>query len=188
MATWVGWQAQFLEAAGLPTDEAVQNLLFDWSQHAASSCRNNPIDVSRAASGASNCHRLTASRTAKNYTSHGQAASAFAHEINSGNFPHLLAQLGFADPYEAPSVSAVTAELRKWGSPAFASFFQAHAHSGSGSGGGGGGGGPGEPHVHKGWADLARSLNSRAPRALSRSSHLVRQALRASSHGGRVRH
>lgn len=188
MAVWTGWQLQLLKAANGSQAEITQEFLFDWHSHAASDCRNNPIDISRSASGASNCHKLTSTRTAKNYTSHAQAATAFATEIRSGNFPALLKQLRVADPYEAPSVSAVVTDLRKWGSPGFANYFQAHAHAGSGSGGGGGGGGTGEPHVHKGWHDLRRSVNSRLPHALARSQHLVRQAMRASSHGGRVKH
>lgn len=51
-----------------------------------------------------------------------------------------------------------------------------------------GGGGPNEPHVHKGWADLRRSINHRMPIALTKARSLTRQALRATSHGGKVRH
>lgn len=44
-----------------------------------------------------------------------------------------------------------------------------------------------EPHVHKGWHDVRRSVNTRMPHSLAKVSHLTRQALRATSKGGRVR-
>lgn len=187
MAVWSGWQFELLRAAGLPANESSGNFLFDWSQHSASDCRNNPIDVSRAATGATNCHKLTSARTAKNYTSHSSAAGAFSRQIHSGAFPALLAALRTADPYQAPSPAAVVRDLRTWGSPAFANYYSSHSNVSSGGGGGGGGGGAGQPHVHKGWAHLRKSLNHNAPKQLAKAQKLTRQALRATSHGGKVR-
>lgn len=187
MGAWAGFQVEFEAAAGLPEGEVNQEFLYDWSQHAASDCRNNPIDVSHSAAGATNCKKLTSTRTAKNYTSHASAAHAFSQQIHSGNFPALLHALNSAIPYQQPSPKAVASDLRKWGSPAFATYYLAHAGTGSG-GGQGGGGGAGQPHVHKGWHDIRRSVNTRMPKALAHVQHLTRQALRATSHGGKVRH
>lgn len=187
MGEWTGWQADLLGRAGLPTAEATQEFLYDWHSHTASDCGNNPIDISRGASGATNCKKLTDTRTAKNYTSHAQAATAFSQQIHSGQFPALLRALNSAIPYQQPSVAAVVADLRKWGSPGFATYYRNHANAGSG-GGQGGGGGSGEPHVHKGWHDIRRSVNTHMPRALAQAEHLTRQALRAAGGGGRVRH
>ncbi len=50
-----------------------------------------------------------------------------------------------------------------------------------------GGSGSGQPHVHKGWHDIRRSVNTNMPHALARAQHLTRQALRATSHGGKVK-
>lgn len=50
------------------------------------------------------------------------------------------------------------------------------------------GGGAGEPHVHKGWHALRRSINHNMPKHLERAEELTRKALRATSKGGRVRH
>ena len=187
MAVWTGWQADLLGRAGLPTAEITQEFLYDWHTHSASDCRNNPIDISHGASGATNCHKLTPTRTAKNYASHSTASGAFSAEIHSGNFPALLRALNSAIPYQQPSISAVVSDLRKWGSPGFATFYKNHANTGSG-GGQGGGGSAAQPHVHKGWHDIRRSVNSRMPRALEKVEHLTRQALRATSHGAKVRH
>lgn len=187
MGIWSGWQADLLGRAGLPTAEATQEFLFDWHSHAASDCKNNPIDISHSASGATNCHKLTSSRTAQNYTSHASAASGFSVQIHSGNFPALLAALKQPSPYNVSNPSAVASDLRKWGSSAFASYYAAHATT-VGSGSGGGGGGAGQPHVHHGWRDLRRSINHNMPHNLARVQHLARQALRATSHGGKVKH
>ena len=186
MGVWTGWQADLLGRAGLPTAEATQEFLYDWHTHSASDCRNNPIDISHGASGATNCKKLTSSRTAKNYTSHSSAAGAFSNEIHSGNFPALLRALNSAVPWQQPSPAAVAADLRRWGSPGFATYYLNHSSSGSG-GGQGSGGGAGQPHVHKGWHDIRRSVNTRMPHALAQVQHLTRQALRATSKGGKVR-
>lgn len=178
MAVWNGFQQELLSAAGLPTAEITQEFLYDWSQHTASSCRNNPLDISRAMSGATNCQKLTSARTAKNYTSHAQAATAFAHQINSGSFPALHAALGFADPYQAPSPAAVVSDLRKWGSPGFASYYASHSQAGSGSGGGGGGGGIRLPKGHQGFHDMQKALGHSLPTSLRRSRIIRERVLR----------
>jgi hypothetical protein len=49
------------------------------------------------------------------------------------------------------------------------------------------GSGSGQPHVHKGWHDIRRSVNTNMPHALARAQHLTRHALRATSHGGKVK-
>lgn len=171
---WVGFQAEFLTAANLPTDEAVQSFLYDWHSHASSNCANNPIDVSRSASGATNCHKLTSTRTAKAYTSHAQAASAFARQINSGAFPHLLAALKAPSPYNVADPAAVASDLVKWGSKAFATYYGSTATT-TGSGGGGGGGITGQtPRGHHGFADMQKALAHTMPTKLRRA-HIIRQ-------------
>lgn len=179
MPIWNGFQQELLSAAKLPTDEAHQEFLFDWSAHTTSDCANNPVDISRAASGASNCHKLTNSRTAKKYATHSSAADAFSRQIHSGSFPHLLAALQAIDPFQQPDTSAVAADIRKWGSTQFATFYASHSQSGSGAGSGGGGPGAGAPRAHGGWADLRKSVNHHFPTALRRSERNINAALRS---------
>jgi hypothetical protein len=104
-----------------------------------------------------------------------------------GAFPALLRALRSAVPYQQPDPSAVAADLRKWGSPAMATYYLNHSSTGSGGGGGGGGGGAGQPHVHKGWHALRRSINHNMPTKLAHAEHLTRLALRATSKGGKVK-
>lgn len=186
MAVWDGWQIQLLDAANISGNEATASFLTDWNAHANSDCANNPVDISRAATGAANCRRLTRSRTAKKYTSHAQAATAFARELESGNFPHLLGAIRNADPYQNPNPSQVAADFRTWGSSKMASYYLDHASSGSGSGTGGGGGG-GTPHTHKGWEDLRHSFNHNMPRSLNQSERNIAAALRSLSRSRKVR-
>lgn len=185
MATWQGWQAQLLTAASLPTAEATQEFLFDWSQHAASDCQNNPVDISHVLGTRRDCHKLTATRTAQNYTTHGNAATAFKDEIHSRNFPHLLAALKVADPYQEPNPSSVAADLRVWGSPAFATYYLSHSNVGTGAGGDGGSGAI--PHAHKGWEDLRKSVNHKLPGSLKQSDRNVAAALRSLGRGRKVK-
>src|SRR5215472_7936490 len=186
MATWNGWQEQLLTAAKLPTAESTQNFLYDWSQHATSDCRNNPVDISHAATGATNCHKLTKTRTAKKYVSHAQAATAFSAQIHSGNFPSLLAALKTADPYQSPDAAGVAADFSKWGSAAMATYYTNHASTGSGSGSTGGGDGS-FAHAHNGWTDLQHSINDNMPAALRASQRNTSAALRALSKARKVR-
>lgn len=186
MATWAGWQAQLLKAASVPDSPGNEAFLGDWHDSANSNCKNNPVDISRAATGATNCHKLTATRTAKNYASHAQAATAFNRELRSGNFPHLLAALKSGDPYNASDPHNVIADLIVWGSVAFAFMLQQNYGPPSG-GGGGGGGGSKSVRAHSGWADLRHSINHNMPRALNKSNRNVRAALRSLSHGRKVR-
>lgn len=43
------------------------------------------------------------------------------------------------------------------------------------------------PRAHSGWRDLRRSVNRTMPHALNRASALTRSALRATSHGRKVK-
>lgn len=177
MGVWTGFQQELLSAANLPTAEATQQFLYDWSQHTASDCRNNPVDVSRAATNATNCHKLTSARTAKNYPSHGSVAGAFSRQIHSGAFPALLAALRTADPYQSPHPPAVVADLRKWGSPKFATYYANNSQAGSGAGGGGGGGSISTPKGHKGFNDFQKALAHSLPTHLRRSKIIRHRVL-----------
>lgn len=178
MAVWNGWQIELLKAANLPADETHGNFLFDWHSHASSNCGNNPIDISRGMPGATNCKRLTPNRTAKNYTSRAQAALAFSREIHSGNYPNLLAALGFADPYQSPKPAAVVADIEKWGSRSFASYYATHSSTGDGSGGGSGAGSVELPKGHRGYHDFQKSLAHYLPTKARRSKIIRQRVLR----------
>lgn len=189
MTTWSGWQVQLLGAAKLPADETHGIFLFDWSQHAASNCNNNPIDLSHVFATRRNCHKLTASRTAQNYTDHAHAATAFSAQIHSGSFPHILNALKSAIPYQQPNPGGVATELRAWGSPAFATYYLNHANVGTGGGGGGGGGGGAQyaPNVYRSWSHLQHSINRNLPTKVHRIDYAMRRTLQRLAHHRRVR-
>lgn len=185
MTVWSGWQAQLLSAASLPGSSENSAFLSDWHSSANSNCTNNPVDISRTATGATNCHPLTGARTAKNYTSHGQAASAFDQELHSGNFPHLLAALNSGTPYHVPSAHDVIADLIVWGSETFA--YQLSQNYGPPSGGGGGGGGFKNAQALKGWHSLQLSVNRDMRPTLADSNRKIRRALQSLSRAHRVK-
>lgn len=186
MSTWAGWQVDLLDAAGITYAESHGEFLTEWHNHAASDCRNNPVDISQRSPGATNCHKLTSSRTAKNYTSHAAGASAFAAQITSGSFPHLLRALRANVPLNEPSPQAVADDIDAWGSPSFAAWYLAHSSVGSG-------GGIGAPPTLKpaqalrGWGDLQRSVNRHMHDSLTDSQRLRRAALRKLSKARKVK-
>lgn len=186
MATWSGWAAQFLSAASLPNTPGNLRWLDDWSTNSISDCRNNPVDVSRVQGNSTNCKRLTSSRTAQNYTSHAQAATAFNHQLHSGNFPHLLAAMQSGD-YPSPSkLGDILIELQRWGSLNFVAWLE--KTFGIAPGGGGIGSGPTAPHALKGWNDLRKTVNRGLPSMLRTVGKLNAETSRSLGRRRRVRH
>lgn len=150
----------------------------DWNFAASSDCRNNPVDISHAMGGATNCKRLTSSRQAKNYTSHAQAATAFSRELHSGSFPDLLKALATSNPYSYSNPDGVVADLKLWGSPKQAAYYAKFATGGSGGGSGGGSSSVDAPKGHKGFRDFQTALAHTLPTATRRSRIIRERALR----------
>lgn len=186
MSHWQGFQRDLLRGASLNDSDLNITFLTDWASAASSSCRNNPVDLSHTSSRSSSCHRLTASRVAQAYRTREAAIQAFDRQIHSGNFRHLLAAIESGSPYTYTDQAGVAADLKKWGSVKVAAFFEPAPPS-SGGGGGTTGGAASEPHVHKGWQDMRRSLNRRMPAALDKAQTLTNQALRVTGRAGKVR-
>lgn len=185
MSSWAGWQSQLLSAANLPGTSSNSAFLSDWNNSANSNCQNNPVDISRSATGATDCRPLTTSRTAKNYTSHAQAASTFAQQLQSGNFPHLFAALNSGTPYSVPSPHDVIADLILWGSASFA--YMLSQNYGPPSGGGDGSVNIHAPQVLRGWKDVRHSAQTVMPEALRSSDKAIRRALQQLARARKVR-
>lgn len=189
MATWSGWQAELLHAAGAPTSSTNVHFLTEWANHATSNCGNNPIDLSRSERRSSNCHKLTSTRTAQRYISHAQAAIAFNEQLHSGSFNVLAA--GFAgsllDAANAPQ--SVIDEVKAWGSEAFASFLHAVTTGGGTGSGGGSGSGTARyaPNVYRSWADMQTTVNRNLPTTIHRLNYSQRRLLQTLVHRRRVR-
>jgi hypothetical protein len=186
MAVWSGFETELLQAANVSTATMTVQFMDDWNYAASSDCENNPVDISHVLGTRRNCHKLTASRTAQNYTTHTHAATAFSDQLHSGNFPHLLAALKTSNPYNYSDPAGVVADLKTWGSPKQAAYYQKFATGGSGGGGPGGGSGS-APHAHTGWADLQRSVNQKLPAAMNRADKDARDALRSLAKAHKVR-
>lgn len=182
MATWPGWQAQLLLAAGLPNSSNNVSFLTDWHNHANTNCGNNPVDISLNISGASPC-KLTSNpnHRARNYANRDQAAGQFAAQIHSGSYPTLLAVLRDSNPYDLDRYPQVTANLDTWGSGKFADWYSTKLSNLVA------GGNIAAPRAHNGWADLRRSANRKGPAALRDSDRLTNAALRSLSRVRKVR-
>lgn len=189
MATWSGWIQQFLSAANFPNTDGNRTWLSEWAQNANTNCRNNPIDLSRKQGGSSACSKLTDSRTAQNYTSHAQAAAAFINQINSGNFPNLLAGMKAGDPFARATLPAVLGDLLTWGSSQWEKHLENEFGVTPGGGGIGGGGNftPTATNVYKSWGDIQTSINRNLPTALHRITVSQTALLRTLAHKRRVR-
>jgi len=185
VATWSGWQAQFLRRAGIIVTPPNQNLLTEWSKHTTTNCRNNPIDLSHKLSGSTNCGKLPGIfPQAQRYTNHDQAANAFKAEIHADFAQQLLRALNTGSPFQVAYFNDVASVFVSWGSPDFLDVYLADA---GGKGGGSGGGGGKASRAHGGWKDLQRSINHRMPAALQSSKRSTAAALRSLSHARKVR-
>jgi hypothetical protein len=183
MSAWSGWEAEFLKAAGLPLTTSNEAFLNQWNTYDNTNCRNNPIDLSRQTAGSTACADLPNGKKARNYLSHAQAASTFSAQLKSGGYPNLLAALRSGQPYAVANPSKVAQDLGKWGSGIFQQAYVGAASTPPPSPGGN----LNAPRAHGGWRDLRRSINRNMPRSLNRAHNLTQQALRATSHGRRVK-
>lgn len=182
MGTWNGFTTDLLDGARLHTAKMDVQFMFDWNFAASSDCQNNPVDISHTVRGSHDCKKLTTTRTAQNYSTTQMAVNSFAAQINSGNFPHLLAALKTDNPYAYSDPNGVIDNLKTWGSPKQAAYYAKNA-----TGGTTGTGGPNPTAMHKGWADLQHSVNKQLPAALNESRRSRHAALRELSRARKVR-
>ncbi|HJR00132.1 MAG TPA: hypothetical protein VKA83_00750 [Methylomirabilota bacterium] len=121
---WPHWEQQFLAAAKLPTSALNIGFLGDWlAKHNAITCDRNPIDLSQDGPGSKRCLRLPGGKYARAYASRETAASAFADQLRSGSYPHLLAALVAGNAYRQQDGALVGFELETWGSPTFQAYY-----------------------------------------------------------------
>jgi hypothetical protein len=187
VATWSGWEAQFLRAAGILNTPPNQRFLTNWASHAsAPNCRDNPIDLSEKASGSANCVKPAGDFPwIQRYSSHASAAQAFNRQIHTRFASVILAAMQSGNPFQFKDWQDVAGQLRQWPSINFATWYIGQMQGG---GSGGGGGGALAPQTHKAWSDLQRALNSRLPSSINSAQRASRAALRAAGRARRVRH
>lgn len=186
MATWSGWQQQFLLAARIIDTPPNRDFLTEWARHASSpQCARNPIDLHARVGGSTNCdHPAGFAYWTQAYTTHAHAATAFSDQVNSNTYGAILDTLGTGNPWQDPGYAQVHKALLAWPSNNFAAWYlNKMTGSGSGSGGGGGKG----ARAHSGWTDLRRSVNKHMPSALRTSERNVHAALRSLSGSRKVR-
>lgn len=186
MTTWAGWQNEFLLAARIIDTPPNRDFLTEWASHASSpQCRNNPIDLHAKVDGSTNCDRpagFTAWTQA--YPSHADAASAFAQQVNAGQFAAILDTLGTGNPWQDSGFQAVHDALLQWPSVNFAAWYLAKMQPPYS---GGGGGGLKAARAHGGWKDLRHTFNVVLPTSVRTSDRNCAAALRSTSKGRRVR-
>lgn len=189
MSTWKGWEAQLVKTLGVGDTLQVGDLFTTWSKQVSQKCDNNPLAASRHATGSSNCRTLGNGKHAQNYKDHASAIDATTAQLRDGDYPHLWAAIKSGSPYEASSPQAVADDLTKWGAAAAGAAYQIEVAQGSYGGGGGGGGGspPKAAHLHKGWADIRRSVNNKMPAALRNSQRSLHAGLRTVARARKVR-
>lgn len=187
MSTWSGWVDEFLTAARIINTPPNQRFMSEWASHANSpNCRRNPVDLHYGMGSSTNCVK-PAGRDfwTQNYATHGDAAAAFAHQVNSTRFGAILDTLGSGNPFQDPGYKQVVAALNDWSSSLFAQWYLDQVQSSSG--GGGGGSSTSAPHTHTGWHDLRRTVNRKLPHAIAQQVRLQRAALRSLGRGHKVR-
>jgi len=185
VATWSGWQAQFLHAAGLLDTPPSRRFLTEWAQNATHNCGNNPIDLSEPMPGARNCADNTGVLPkVKRYQDHTQAANAFKFELLYPWADAIRRALDSGNPYQFKGSDEVVSDLISWGSVKYANVYAAAT---TGAGGGGGGGGAHAPHTLGGWKDLRHSVNVHLPATLRQSNRYTVRALQALARARKVR-
>jgi hypothetical protein len=177
--TWNGWQNSLIVDAQIPITDANKNLLGMMNSFAPQTCLNNPVGISHTAQGTTNCTKVTVTRYAQNYTSHSQAVSAFTAQLKSGNYPNLLDAFNSGDPFGVSNPDKVAADLVNWETGVGDAYLSAVGESSAAVGTPAG--------VHKGWADVRRTINHNAPASLDKSDKAIAAALRHLNHARKVK-
>lgn len=186
MPTWSGWIIEFLQRAGILNTPPVQRFMSQWAAHAPGSCRNNPVDLTKAVPGSSRCGATVGGfGRSQNYSTHAQAATAFREQVRTDWVRPLLDALNTGNPFDISNRDPVVKVLERWGSPQFAAWYQA-ANSDGTTGGSRSGGVA--PQTHRAWSDLQRSVDKRLPKALHAAEKASLAALRAAARARKVRH
>jgi hypothetical protein len=183
VSTWTGWRQDLLDAAQAPYNSQTSKFIGDWHSHDGPSCKNNPVSISRAASGSTRCKQLPGLTIyARAYTTQAQGATAFGRQVRSGNYPHLLGALQDGAPYDLTPEQAglVGEDLVSWGSSTWGHIYFGEIQSGQGVG-------VGAPKAHKGWAAIGRSVNKTMPDAIDSSRRTTSAALRTLAKARKVR-
>ena len=178
MPTWTGWQNQFLGAIGAPKSADNRGFLNLWAVHANTNCQNNPIDLSHADGGSTDCETLPGAKIAQAYPNHAAAVDAFKRQV--GGYENLALGLAQDKIADATASGGVISDLRQWGSTNYATWLEQQATAA--------GLGPGSATgFHKGWHDLRRSVNSHFPAALKDANKSNAAALRSLRRARKVR-
>lgn len=114
--TWPHWELQLLQAAGLPTTDGNKNWLANWNGYEHVSCARNPLNMSTAANGSTDCKKILSGRVAQAYATRGSAAFAFAEQLNLTDYPELRKAFLSGDPNSDPNSDGILLDLQKWGS------------------------------------------------------------------------
>ena len=186
MPTWNGWIIQFLNGANILNTPPNQTFMSEWANHAPGTCKNNPVDLSKAVSGSTRCGDTVAGfgRT-QNYPTHAAASNAFGLSIDSQLAAPIKAALNTGNPFQIQNRDPVVAALKAWGSPTFANWYQNATAQGTTGGSGGSSGRA--PHFHSGYRDLQHTWEHNLPNSLRKSGKLTDAALRSLSHGRKVK-
>lgn len=122
-----GWQSSVLGQIGAPVTKENIAFLDTWHAFEQSSARNNPLNTTQPASGATNFNSVGV----KNYPSGTVGTIATAQTLQNGNYPAILSALRSGNPlsYTINNSGAVTGNLRTWGSVSFADALSKTSHT-----------------------------------------------------------
>lgn len=186
MPTWSGWVNDFLNSAGVIITPPNRTFMEEWAKHAPGSCKNNPIDLTKAVAGSTRCGATVGGfGRSQNYPTHADASRAFRLQMFTDWVLPLADALGTGNPFQIPDRAAAVAVLERWASPSFASWYK-NANA-DGTTGGSGSGGAFDAHGLGGWRALQHSINHNLPHALRTSKANTNAALRAVSKGRKVK-
>lgn len=171
MGVWVGWAQELLGAAGLSTGTDSLAFMDEWAQNANANCKNNPVDISQRHGGSTKCKVLPSGKAAQRFSSHKEAAAAFAAQLTEKNYPHLYAGLHSGEPFATSVTDGIASDLRRWGSDKWRKAYL--TQQGAITGGTGA-----TANGLKGFNAFQHSLARELPTALRRSHVIRQQALR----------
>lgn len=177
MSTWTGWRTDLLSALGVKDTAGNRAFLAGWAKTSGTSCADNPLAATLAASGSRHCTHVAGSIYVQAYPSKKAGIAATVRQLDQPDFKSILGALESGNPILYPDWQLVVGELGIWGAHAYAVQYGKAAQAAQAPVPSGGGISSDASRSLAGYKHFAHQLSHTIPEQLRRSQHLRAQAL-----------
>lgn len=111
MTAWGGWEGNVLQSLHAPLTEANITFLAAWHSCEGGTCRNNPLNTTQPARGASDCNSVGV----KNYPNRAVGTSATVQTLVNGHYDGIVRDLRSGNYTAAQILARNRSQISTWG-------------------------------------------------------------------------